>query len=80
MAFENYHIPRLQREILLTEKLTNEAGCLNVIHMASAIYRVKCKNQGLNVLKNTLKEIIRDLENENENEDYYRLTDATLND
>jgi hypothetical protein len=77
MAFEKAHIGQLQKEILLVEELGDESGYLNLIHMASAIFRVKCQNQGLSVLKNTLNEIIKDLDNENE--DFYILTKETLN-
>ena len=76
MAFEKQHIDELKKEIILVKKLGDEVGYLVLLNMASAIFKVKDNNKKHTVLKNHLTEMVKDIENNDE--DYYKLVQETL--
>jgi len=77
MAFDKNHIGQLKNEIILVEKLGNDIGYFVLLHIASAIYKTKTHNKDVSLLKTELTNIIKDLDNENE--DYYKLVSETIN-
>lgn len=76
MAFDKQHIDELKKEIILVKKLGDKVGYLVLLNMVSAIFKVKDNTENHNVLKNSLTEIIKDIENKDE--DYYKLVQETL--
>jgi len=76
MAFDKQHINRLQKEIVLVEKLSDEVGYLVMLQIVTTIFKLKDSDKNHFILKNQLLKIANDVENHNY--DWYTLVKETL--
>ena len=81
MALEKHYIPEIKEDLKTVQKLSDRIGCLVLINLVIAVYKVNdtqnnFKDERFNVLRNHIKEVLDNVDNENE--DYYKLALETL--